>query len=533
MSEFEEEHQAEQRREPGAPAGGDQPGVSWVPGASLGQQPAVPEEAQPPSTASYPAVPATPGGAAPGWGPGPGAPGAGWGWPQWPAAGSGAGGPGDPGGPGPYQSGGQWGPWGPWGPPPGGYWSPPPPPPPLSPRARRVRAITGTVVAAVLAAAVGVVVGRAAFSTTSPTTNANATGPSNVFSGGQPSGPANVSAIAAKIDPGLVDINTIIGYNTGLQGAGTGMVVSPTGEVITNNHVIDQATQIKVTDLGNGQTYNAAVVGYDHNGDIAVLQLQGASGLTTVPFGNSSSMSVGDPVVAIGNAGGLGGTPSVAPGTITATNQSITASDQADGTSEQLSGLLETNADIQPGDSGGPLVNAKGQVIGMDTAASSGFSLGGNSTQGYSIPINTVSTVAKQIESGKPAPAIHLGATGFIGVSVAPSVLACEQANGGGGAGGGGLGGGAGGGGFGFGGNSSAANGAVVCAVIPGTPASRSGLAAYDVITAVDGSPVTSPSDLTNKLIAYHPGDKVQLTYTDTSGASHTLSLTLAAGPPQ
>ena len=177
--------------------------------------------------------------------------------------------------------------------------------------------------------------------------------------------------IASKTDPGLVDIVSTLSYQQA-EAAGTGQVLTSSGEVLTNNHVIDGATSIKATDIGNGRTYTAKVVGYDKTGDIAVLQLQGASGLATVSPGNSSQVTSGEQVVALGNAGGKGGTPSVAAGTITALNQSITASDDDGSSSEQLSGMLETNANIQPGDSGGPLVNTAGQVIGIDTAASTG-----------------------------------------------------------------------------------------------------------------------------------------------------------------
>ncbi len=164
------------------------------------------------------------------------------------------------------------------------------------------------------------------------------------------SGPSDVNAIASKVDPGLVDINTTLGYQQE-QAAGTGIVLSSNGVILTNNHVINGATTISVTDIGNKKTYKASVVGYDRTKDIAVLQLQNASGLQTATLGNSSNVSVGQDVVGVGNAGGTGGTPSAAGGTVTALNQSITASDQGDGTSEQLSGLIETNANIQPGDS--------------------------------------------------------------------------------------------------------------------------------------------------------------------------------------
>ena len=212
-----------------------------------------------------------------------------------------------------------------------------------------------------------------------------------------------MSSIASKVDPGLVDINTTLGYQQE-EAAGTGIVLSSSGVILTNNHVIDGATTISVTDIGNGKTYSASVVGYSRTKDIAVLQLHGASGLQTATIGDSSKVSVGEGVVGIGNAGGTGGTPSAAGGTVTALNQSITASDDGDGSSEQLTGLIETNADIQAGDSGGSLVNTSGEVVGIDTAASAGFSFqsSGQSSgnQGYAIPINEAITIAKQIELG-------------------------------------------------------------------------------------------------------------------------------------
>ena len=136
--------------------------------------------------------------------------------------------------------------------------------------------------------------------------------------------------------------------------AGTGIVLTSTGEVLTNNHVIEGATSIKVTDIGNGKSYTATVVGYDATQDVAVLHLQGASGLTTASLGDSATVQAGDRVVALGNAEGKGGTPSVATGMVTALNQSIIASDGLSGVNEQLSGLIESNARIKPGDSGGP-----------------------------------------------------------------------------------------------------------------------------------------------------------------------------------
>ncbi len=206
-------------------------------------------------------------------------------------------------------------------------------------------------------------------------------------------------AIAAKVDPGLVDINTQLTYE-GAEGAGTGIVLTSTGEVLTNNHVIANSTKLTATDIGNGKTYNTEVLGYDSAHDIALIQLQGASGLRTATIADSSKAAVGDPVVAIGNAGGAGGTPSQAGGSITALGQSIAASDDLDGSSEQLTNLIQTNADVQPGDSGGSLVNTDGQVIGIDTAASQGFDFQSSQNQGFAIPINQALATVRQIRAG-------------------------------------------------------------------------------------------------------------------------------------
>jgi S1-C subfamily serine protease len=323
-----------------------------------------------------------------------------------------------------------------------------------------------------------------------------------------------------------VDIDTTLGYQQ-VEEAGTGIVLTPSGEILTNNHVIDGATTISVTDVGNGKTYSASVVGYNRVKDIAVLQLHGASGLQTATIGNSSNVSVGEDVVGIGNAGGTGGTPSAAGGTVTALNQSITASDESDGTSEQLAGLIQTNADIQAGDSGGSLVDTSGHVVGIDTAASAGFSFqsqGQSGNQGYAIPINEAIAMAKQMEAGTSSSTAHIGATAFLGVLVAQS--SCNSSGGGfGGSGGTGFGGGS--------GSGSSTSGAVVCSVVTSSPAQEAGLAEGDVITSFDNQSVSSPSGLTTLLEPFHPGDRTTIGWTDSSGQSHTASVQLSSGPPQ
>lgn len=330
--------------------------------------------------------------------------------------------------------------------------------------------------------------------------------------------PSDPSAIAARVSPGLVDINTSFGYQ-GASGAGTGIVLTSRGEILTNNHVINGATAISVTDIGNGRTYRATVVGYDRSADVAVLQLRGASGLETARIGRSSSVQVGEPVVAVGNAGGVGGRPSSAGGAVTALDQAITAGDELTGTSEQLSGMIEVSADVQPGDSGGSLVDSAGQVIGMDTAASSGYSLQSSSNQGFAIPIDAALALAHQMEAGRSSPSVHVGPTAFLGVGLSARA-------GSGSAGGYSL------PGYGPGAPSSTSAGAWVSSVVPGGAAASAGLQAGDAITSVDSQSVSDPSALSAVISQDRPGDSVRLGWTDPSGMSHTATVVLGSGPP-
>jgi S1-C subfamily serine protease len=310
---------------------------------------------------------------------------------------------------------------------------------------------------------------------------------------------------AASIDDGIVDVTTNLGYQDA-SAAGTGMVLTSSGEVLTNNHVIRGATTIRVIDPSTGKQYAATVVGYDLAADVAVLKLTGASGLKTVSLGDSSKVTVGEAVTAIGNAGGVGGTPISAPGTVTALGQSITASDE-DGTSERLTGLIGVNAGVQPGDSGGPLVDSSGQVVGMDTAASAGFSFryqdGGS--QAFAIPIDKAVAIAKEIEAGHSATA-HIGATAFLGIEIEAATF--------------------------FDGGRPT-SGAVVAGVVHSSPAAKAGLAYGDVIVALNSHTIGSPTTLTSLLQKASPGTKVQIRWVDQFGTSHTAHVTLASGPPQ
>jgi S1-C subfamily serine protease len=324
---------------------------------------------------------------------------------------------------------------------------------------------------------------------------------------GSAAAPLSASTIASETDPGVVDIHTIVDYGED-QAWGTGMVLNSGGEVLTNNHVIAGATSIKVTDIGNGRTYTARVVGYSDTEDVAVLQLEGASGLTTVTLGSSSGLTAGQQVVALGNAEGRGGTPAVATGSITGLGAAITAEDEGDGALEHLSNMIQTNANIEPGDSGGPLVNASGQVVGMDTAASTDSGQPGTTadvtTTAFAIPISRALSIAGQIEADKATGTVHVGQTAFLGVAVD---LQQNQSGG------------------------EPASGATIVGVIRATPAARAGMVQGDTITSIGGHEIGAASDLQGVIERYHPGDKVTVTWTDQSGASHTASVTMVAGP--
>ena len=286
--------------------------------------------------------------------------------------------------------------------------------------------------------------------------------------------------------------------------AGTGMVLTASGEILTNNHVIDGATRITVTVVATGASYSASVVGTDPSHDVAVLQLKGASDLATIRLGDSSTVKVGDAVTAVGNAGGRGGAPTVAPGQVTALDQTITASDEAGGKAETLDHLIQVDANLQPGESGGPLYNAAGQVVGIDTAGSADnarFRLPQAAGEGYAIPINDALAVAKLVEANDTSGGtITLGTPAFLGIT------AHDAANEG-------------------------STGVAVDNVVTGSPADAAGLQAGDRIVSLGGTAVASTNGLTTVLHAHKAGDVLALTWVGADGASHSGKVTLAAGP--
>ncbi|MGH7665764.1 MAG: S1C family serine protease [Candidatus Dormibacteria bacterium] len=324
-------------------------------------------------------------------------------------------------------------------------------------------------------------------------------------------GTLNVAQVTGKVEPGVVDITAVDG-DANATSAGTGMVLTSNGEVLTNNHVINGATSITAQVDGVGQKYPAKVVGYDATQDVALLQLQGASNLKTVTVGNSSSVVVGLPVVAIGNALDLPGKPTVTTGTITALNRSVTASDEGNTSSENLSGLFQSDASLCSGNSGGPLANSSGQVIGMNTAAETNSS-DSCSTVGFSIPINSALSVASQIQKGNASSTVNIGLPAFLGVDVEDA----SSANGGGY------------GGYGY--TPPVNSGALVVNVVPQTAAQSAGLVAGDVITKANGATITSESSLGHVIHGLKPGQTISISWVDANDNSHSSNVTLGTGP--
>jgi S1-C subfamily serine protease len=302
----------------------------------------------------------------------------------------------------------------------------------------------------------------------------------------------------ATVQTGVVVVNTNLAYENG-EAAGTGIVLTSNGEVLTNNHVIRGATTIHVVLPQTKRSYTARVVGYDLTADVALLQLQHASGLATASIGNSSTLRRGQSVTAVGNAGGTGSL-TVTTGRITGLGRTITVSDDQGG-AVQLVDLLETDASLQPGDSGGPLLDSAHRVVGMDSAASANFSFRGSS-DAYAIPIDRAVSIAKQIVAGHGTAQVHVGGTAFLGVQAQPA------------------------GRFDTG-------GVLVGGVVSSGPVARAGLVAGDVLTALNGHSIASPAKLVSALLVHHPGEKIKLTWSDASGEKHTATITLASGPPQ
>ena len=364
----------------------------------------------------------------------------------------------------------------PWG----GYHAglPAPPPPPPTARRRAPFVILGIVVLAAT-----VLIG-----TLVDTGGGSGASPSLATMGGTTGTTAKGS---------VVDINTsaeTLGSD-GLRplGAGTGMVLTADGEILTNNHVVAGASGIEVTIPGLGNQ-TATVVGVDPTDDVALLQLNDVSGLSPVTLGDSSEVQVGDTVTAIGNAFGAPGPP-----TTTSSRPRRPRSCRA----ERLDDVIQISADVHPGDSGGALLDADGQVIGIITAGPSNSTTG----IGFAIPIDAALNIVNEIRAGHESSTILLGERGFIGVAVQPLDAATAARLG-----------------------LSDTSGALVAGVKEGSPAAQAGITAPSVIRSIDGVPVSSLDDLGTAIHSKTPGEQVRVTWVDAQG-EHTATLTLSEGP--
>jgi S1-C subfamily serine protease len=382
-------------------------------------------------------------------------------------------------------------------------------PPPHEPR-RRGRSILAAVLAVLLLIGSGIGIGwtlgsgdNSASAPRTPEPPLSTTNP--------PASPARdltVKEVAARVTSAIVDINTVIGAVGGRralgQAAGTGMVLTATGEVLTNNHVIAGATTIRVVVQHRGE-FEATVIGADPVDDVALLQMTNASNLPTVSLGDPSRLSIGDTVVAVGNALGRGGAPSVTQGSVQALGRSVDVRDEHGGF-EHLHDLIQMDAPISRGDSGGAVVNTRAQIVGMITAARTGPNRP-VSHLGYAISVSDALHIVNEIRAGHRSSTIILGKPAFLGVEV--EAFSASRAAGAG------LG---------------VSSGAWVAAVIPGAPAARAGMRAPTVITAIDGETISSTDDLGPAIYTHRPGERIAVTWVDRSG-THTATVVLIAGP--
>jgi len=384
----------------------------------------------------------------------------------------------------------------------------PPPPPPGDGRGtrpfagRRSLALVGGVAAlALVAGSLGAAIGvslASKHSSDSPTVTP-ATAPSGGASttpipsagSGTPSttGPASGSAaplsgaaldvkgILAKVEPSVVDI---VAQSRRGTGEGTGIIISPDGYILTNAHVVSGSSRVTVSSTSASKAMPATVVGADDAHDVALVKVDNPGGsLAPAELGRSADVRVGDDVVAIGNALGLRGDPTVTRGIVSALGRTV----------DNLTGMLQTDAAINPGNSGGPLVNSAGQVIGINTAVAAD----GAQNIGFAIPIDKAKAIADRLKTGQgPAP------TAFLGVSTTDT--------------------------------SDGSGGAEVVDVVAGGPAQKAGLAVGDLIVTFDGKPVATADSLSGLVQAHQPGDTVQV-MVERNGSSRTLTVTLGTKP--
>ncbi len=350
------------------------------------------------------------------------------------------------------------------------------------------RGRTGIVVAALIAGLVG---GGAAGAGTFALLDRNGSGGSALTQSAPSAGtaaaaPGSIAAAAAKAMPSTVDIQVNLAQGSG---EGSGVILTADGDVLTNNHVVAGSTGPITVTLADGSEHAATVVGTSPSYDLAVIKIQGVSGLTPATLGKSANLQVGQQVVAIGSPQGLTGT--VTNGIVSAFNRTVTV--QSDDGSAVVYNGMQTDAPINPGNSGGPLVNLDGQVVAINSAiatASSGQGQGGSIGLGFAIPIDQATRVAQEIMQGGSATKPVLGVTGSV--------------------------------------RQSTASGAQIGTVQAGSPAASAGLAAGDVVTKVGDAKVEDFADLIARIGSYTPDAQVTLTV-QSGNAPKTVPVTLGS----
>lgn len=370
------------------------------------------------------------------------------------------------------------------------------------PRASRIRHMVLAALIAVALVATGSALTLAGRAMTSPSPTRAAAGPAVPL---LRSPAIDTAKVTRLVDPAVVDVDTVASTPAGPTNvAGTGMIVTSNGYVVTNNHVVRGATVIKVMIPGHKHHYLASFVGADPASDVAVIRIiDGPPRLPTVSFANSAHLQVGESVLAIGNSLGLGGTPSVTAGIISALDRSITATSETGADAEHLRGMIEADAPIAPGNSGGPLVDAAGEVVGMNTAAlSADRKLA--SAVAFALPIDRVVEISRALISGQHRAGFVLGRAAYLGIEGSTVALVAQPAK-------------------------AAVN---IVQVEPGTPASRLGLEPGDLILRVGGVPTTSMRQLSGLIAARRPGDRVTIAF-EAGGIDRTATVRLVAGPAE
>jgi S1-C subfamily serine protease len=368
---------------------------------------------------------------------------------------------------------------------------------------RRPRRFAATVMAVLIAVSLvlatgGVGIGAIFSGISRPGTNSSVLPPGS-FPGHQPPGEIrdtrdlNVTTANETEKVGVVTIVTDLYYDGYSQAAGTGIILSADGLVLTNEHVVNGSTELVVTVESTGKDYSATVLGSDAVRDVALIKLDDATELTPRVINATATVAEDDIVTSIGNARGTG-TLVVATGPVVDAHEEITVASDAAGSSNTLEDVVEFKADVVSGDSGGPMLNEDGEVVGMVSAASTART----NIRGFAIRISVVMDVANQILAGDESGTVRIGPRAFFGVE-----LSEDQGK----------------------------TGVTVQSAISGMPAEAAGLADGDIITAVDDEAVLTVDELSAAIAAHEPGDTVTISYTTAAGEEKSVTVKLAAGP--